>query len=396
MALTPTKKAYLFKAKSPDRNKDPNETSADAVPVQFNPVSLSYSLQNTLEKKGKDANATQFVAQSTAKLDFDLIFDHSHNGENVRLATEKLRDFLKPSDDANKAPPLVGFRWGSFRFVGIVESMRETLDFFSSDGVPLRATVKLTMAAQAREQIFGPEDKGDAQANKARRNQLTGGDARIAPVGKQGVAGARDSGSQRAVAAANGFESIRNPGASVAAVAGGGVQLKAAAAFSAGASAGFGAGASAGFGASASAGFGAGASAGFGAGASAGFGAGGAAGFGAGAGAGFSGGAGFSAGARAGFGAGAGVGFSAGGGSVTAGASLGALPRSAGVPATAGAFAALSVSAPRGSPTVDVTVFEVKSTSVASAQFGIGGQAVGQSSAGLRTDVGVSARIRFD
>jgi hypothetical protein len=37
------------------------------------------------------------------------------------------------------------FQWGSFEFIGLVESYEETLDFFSKEGRPLRATVSLKM-----------------------------------------------------------------------------------------------------------------------------------------------------------------------------------------------------------------------------------------------------------
>jgi len=46
------------------------------------------------------------------------------------------------------------FGWGTFIFCGQIQSMTETLDFFSEDGVPLRSTVKLTMTEV-------PLDRGD-------------------------------------------------------------------------------------------------------------------------------------------------------------------------------------------------------------------------------------------
>ena len=40
------------------------------------------------------------------------------------------------------------FEWGSFIFQGVVDSMDETLDYFSEEGVPLRATVSLEDVAR--------------------------------------------------------------------------------------------------------------------------------------------------------------------------------------------------------------------------------------------------------
>src|SRR5919199_1801842 len=49
--------------------------------------------------------------------------------------------------------PTVDFQWGTFLFTGTVDSMDETLDLFSEGGVPLRATVNLSMSATAPDQF---------------------------------------------------------------------------------------------------------------------------------------------------------------------------------------------------------------------------------------------------
>jgi len=351
MALTPTAKALLFK----DTGQGEAQAT-DKVEVQFNPTTLSYSVQNTLEKKGKDAKAKQFVAQTTAKLEFDLVFDSTHDGKDVRAETNKLKQFLNPGDKSknkDQAPPVVGFRWGTFKFKGVLESFKETLDFFSVDGVPLRSTVKLSLAAQDPKDVFT-----DEAFDTVAPSVLAAANTRIAPVPPGGATQMASQGGNpragRALAAQNGFESMRNPGAGLAAVAGGGVELKAAAAFSTGAGAGIGAG----------------------------IGIGGGIGFGA------------SAGAGIGIGAGAGIGFGAGA-AIGAGVASG----SQGVPASQGAFAGLSAAAP-GVPrtaVLNVGAFETKVEAPSlSAEFALGGRAVAPTSGGLRTDVGPSARIKFD
>lgn len=347
MPLTPTAKALLY--------KDTGQGEAQAasrVEVQFNPTTLSYSVQNTLEKKGRDANAKQFVAQSTAKLEFDLVFDATHDGRDVRAETSRIKDFLNPGDrstNRDQAPPVVGFRWGTFRFKGVMESFRETLDFFSVDGVPLRSTVKVSLAAQDPRDVFT-----DESFDTVAPGVLAAASTRIAPVPPGGAtqmaAQGGDTRAGRALAAQNGFESMRSPGAGFAAVAAGGVELKAAAAFSTGASAG--------------------------------------AGFGIGGGAGTGVGAGLSVGAGAGIGASPGIG---------AGASASATSR--GVAASQGAFAGLSTRAPAvpKTATLDVSAFDarVESPPVAS-EFALGGKAVTPGSGGLRADVGPGVRIKFD
>jgi hypothetical protein len=349
MPLTPTAKALLYK----DTGQGEAQT-AHRVEVQFNPTTLSYSVQNTLEKKGKDAKAKQFVAQSTAKLEFDLVFDATHDGKDVRAETSRIKEFLNPGDKStnkDQAPPVVGFRWGTFKFKGVMESFKETLDFFSVDGVPLRSTVKVSLAAQDPKDVFT-----DESFDTVAPGVLAAANTRIAPVPPGGATQMASQGGDpragRALAAQNGFESMRNPGAGFAAVAGGGVELKAAAAFSTGASTG--------------AGFGIG------------------------------GGVGIGIGAGPGAGGGLGVSVTAGAG---AGLGTSASAASRGVAASQGAFAGLSTKAPAVPRTaaLDVSAFDAKvETPPVASEFALGGKAVTPSSGGLRADVGPAVRIKFD
>jgi hypothetical protein len=232
-------KARLYKVNQAAPDQEPTAGSPDLVIVQFNPASLSYSVQNTLEKKGRDANAKQYVAQTTAKLEFDLTFDSTHDGGDVRRETDRIKQFLNPGDEKakDKAPPLVGFRWGSFSFKGIVESFKENLEFFSAEGVPLRSTLKIGLASQDAKDVFAKAkfSDGDAAAAAAADVSLISSSGGAAGV----AAAAGRPGAARALAAANGLESLR---ASAAVAVSGGVELKAAVGFSAGGSAGLGVG----------------------------------------------------------------------------------------------------------------------------------------------------------
>ncbi|MFG6413322.1 hypothetical protein ACG02S_05360 [Roseateles sp. DC23W] len=341
MRIPDEHKAKLYKVDQACPSQEPNADSPDAVLVQFNPTSLSYSVQNTLEKKGRDANAKQFVAQTTAKLEFDLVFDSTHDGGDVREQTDRIKQFLNPGDKAtnkDQAPPLVGFRWGTFQFKGIVESFKENLDFFSSEGVPLRSTLKIGLSSQDPKDVFAALPPGHPDASAA-----AGGGVSLAPMGARGTSGMASQGGNpvagRALAAANGFESMRNPGAGVAAVAGGGIELKAAVSFSTGGTAG----------------------------------------------------AGTAGGIGAGMGASAGAGISLGSG-LSAGASSGgavSLQPFAGLGAsrtpTSVRLNAAALQAPPRTPSVAV-----------GGEFALGGKAVSASSSGMKADMGVGARIKFD
>jgi hypothetical protein len=245
--------------------------------VQFNPASLEYTISNEFDDRNGNNGARQFVKKSSAKLTMTLVFDTTETGASVRDVTANIARLLEPSKDGSKKfAPKVEFGWGTYSFKGVVEQFKETLDFFSATGVPLRSSINLTLASQ---EVEFQSTRNPAPAVDRNR----GAEPVRAPAGAAAsdVAGAMgDPRAARAIAGANGSASLRfSAGASLS--VGGGVSLAAAADFSAGASlsggASFGAGASLGagasFGAAAGASFGAGASAGagFGAGAAGGF-----------------------------------------------------------------------------------------------------------------------------
>lgn len=136
------------------------------ITVQFNPASLKVSLSNTLKdskSSGGQSKAAQFVDKSESTLAIELLFDTSVlEAENlnqadgtqsllhkdVRQHTQNIAsEFMQPQDAGSnnpKAPKRCRFQWGSFSFIGMLSSYNETLDFFSPEGVPLRATLSLT------------------------------------------------------------------------------------------------------------------------------------------------------------------------------------------------------------------------------------------------------------
>src|SRR5882762_964344 len=245
-----------------------NSRPKDRITVHFNPASLQLQLTNSLDDKG--GKTTEHVKTSSAKLTMDLIFDTTDTLKDVREDTQRLVNEMTPKK--NTITPLL-FEWGTFTFNGIIETYKETLDFFSATGVPLRASVNLTLSH--RDLAFGDEKETGAARKKLDR-KVSGEDepvetkapppgAGVTTVAKNGdTNGAEDTG--RDLAADNGFESMRFPEGPL--VVSPGVTLGPPVAFAAGgAGIAAGAGAGAAFGASA----GAGAAAGFGAGASAGF-----------------------------------------------------------------------------------------------------------------------------
>lgn len=249
---------------------DSGSSSGDPISVHFNPTSLQHVVANTMKDPGRGNNNKQYVGQSTAKLTMDLIFDTTDSGQDVRLSTSKIAQLMKPTKAVSsnqkdrKVPPVVLFEWGNYKFQGMVESFKETLDFFSSNGVPLRASVNLTMSQQ--DKVF---DDPSADDTADTTGSFEPDAIEVATPGNQDVtqtaAQGGDPSAGRSIAAANNLDSMRfTGGAALTLNAGAG--LTGAAGFSMGASAGGGfdlsggAGLSAGVGISAS--FGGSASAG--------------------------------------------------------------------------------------------------------------------------------------
>ncbi len=346
---------------------------ADGFPVMFNPSSLKVSYTNKVQADeaggGSKSDPKQSPQSTTAKLETELVFDTTEEGVDVRTYTSKLgRLWLIPKSDKVDPPKNVRFSWGTYAFQGVIESATTTFDFWSAEGVPLRSTIAITLTSL--DGIGSRLAKGSDGVKVSYASAPKNG-ASATNIATQ----CGDPNAGRALASANGLESMRmgDGGSSDGALAvSGGIQLKAAAGFSAGAGFGIGIG----IGVGASAGVSGGAGAGFGIGASAS----------AGAGVGASAGIGFSAGAGVGVGASAGVGFSAGVG-VSAGAGFGG-SAAAGVSASSGAFAGLGVSKSATlSARLDPTRLLATSASVpsvgAGAQFDVTGRLVSGSSTGL-------------
>jgi hypothetical protein len=219
-----------------------NDQTGESITVHFNPASLQLQVSNEL-KDTKNNERKQYVAKTSAKLTMDLHFDTTDTGEDVTQTTRRLQAFLVPPLPARDAarqeppPPLVLFEWGTLRFKGIAENYRETIDFFSPDGVPLRASVNLTLSRQ--DQVFDQSPGG----NRSPNGTSAAPDTLNLDTPSGGASGLAKSlgapGAARALAAANGQENLRF-GAGGSLSVSGGVTLKAAAAFSAGAGAGTG------------------------------------------------------------------------------------------------------------------------------------------------------------
>ena len=140
----------------------------DIFDVQYNPTEFTLDKSVQLAEiaiPGLDSPLLQFVRGQTEKLSVDLFFDTTDEGTGAGAKTvTKLTDpiySLAKIEPAGHAPPIVTFAWnaafpgadlppasGNQRrnvFRGVVESCRQKFTFFSPEGVPLRATLTLSL-----------------------------------------------------------------------------------------------------------------------------------------------------------------------------------------------------------------------------------------------------------
>ena len=185
------KETKLEKAKLIELKQDltGKKDRGKSVTVQFNPETLKLSYANSTppssgtgssgeggKKRGAGSQSggtpsRQFLGMGTTKLSLQLWFDvtapvfedvapdspQTQGGEtvdDVRRLTQEVIFFMKPQaseapkDGGNLVPPGVRFQWGSFIFDGVVESLEESLEYFSNEGKPLRASVSLSLMQQ--------------------------------------------------------------------------------------------------------------------------------------------------------------------------------------------------------------------------------------------------------
>jgi phage tail-like protein len=143
------------------------------VVVQFNPETLRVSHANQIvAPQGgggqADRRAEQFVGAGVSRLEARLWFDVTSSAgasdDDVRRLTQRVAYFITPTrtdeDPPRYVPRAVRFLWGSFQFDGVMESLEETLELFSADGKPLRASVDIVISRQEiREYAFGETDR---------------------------------------------------------------------------------------------------------------------------------------------------------------------------------------------------------------------------------------------
>jgi len=148
--------------------------TVSVIPCQFNPTeyTLTKAAQTAeLAIPGLDSPLLQFVRGQAGTLTADLFFDSTDGGTGegataVTRRTDLVYELVK-IDPATHAPPVCDFTWGGQDFPGshidyhygdqtlqghfrcIVESVRQRFTMFNPSGVPLRATLSVSLREYA-------------------------------------------------------------------------------------------------------------------------------------------------------------------------------------------------------------------------------------------------------
>jgi nucleoid-associated protein YgaU len=141
---------------------------AKRLPVQFNPNELSMEKAAQIAEiaiPGIDSPVLQFVRGQNEKVTLELFFDTTDQGSaaGATPVTTRTNEFyaLVKMSGKEHAPPRCRFGWGQ-EFPGlinqagqvtgtrkafdcIVESIQQKFTLFSPEGVPLRATLSITL-----------------------------------------------------------------------------------------------------------------------------------------------------------------------------------------------------------------------------------------------------------
>lgn len=244
----------ILRARLVPINNGERAPEAEWIPVQFNPNSLRINYSNTMAaERSTSRNASpapQYIDKSESTFSVQLIYDttvpgpakgefswtetsvaNSQNylnekktGEathqantDVRKLTKKITDqFIDPTkspqSNGHSVPRKCQFEWGAFIFRGMISSYSETLDFFSPEGIPLRATVALTL----KEDSFQFEQLNIAAKQRASLGFSSPASTQAATAPASGAAAATAAAAAgknpkdwRDVAMLNGIEDVR-------------------------------------------------------------------------------------------------------------------------------------------------------------------------------------------
>ncbi len=139
------------------------DNSSVKVSFLFNPKEFTVEKSNQFAEvqiPGLPSSIFQFVRGNSRSVTMDLFFDSYEEGEDVRKYTDQITGWdagsmysrlpkekkgLMDIDSKLHAPPVCLFKWGAFSFQCIIESVTKRFTMFLPKGIPVRATLSVTL-----------------------------------------------------------------------------------------------------------------------------------------------------------------------------------------------------------------------------------------------------------
>lgn len=123
-------------------------TDPNRIPLRFNPAQYQLKKAQTFAEisiPGLSSPPLQWVKGGIETLNFEALVDTTDRLESVDdVYVDALRGLLDKTPKLH-APPIVAFVWGRQRFTGVLDGLDITYQLFDASGVPLRATLGITL-----------------------------------------------------------------------------------------------------------------------------------------------------------------------------------------------------------------------------------------------------------
>ena len=184
------------------------------IECMFNPATFSFSQSNRWESDqipGKATPSMRYAGGEAGSFSLSLVFDTTGTGTAVTTYTNKLLKLMDvdtglPGYDATKnngRPPWVKFHWGTslHSFKAVIKSIDVSFTYFSSEGLPLRASVNLSLEQYEPDANWGPQNPTSGTPKPNRTHQVQVGDT----LDRISARYYGDSTQWRAIAGANGI-----------------------------------------------------------------------------------------------------------------------------------------------------------------------------------------------
>lgn len=168
-----------------------NLNNSQKIEVLFNPTEYTIAKTNNWSSKpnvGKNVPKRDFTGGNSQKLDMELfldVFEAKGANDNLevkkdadvrvhvnKLVTLTLIDQDKKNPKTKKArPPLCLFQWGGqWSFQAVVTSLSVRYTLFHDNGIPVRATAKITLEeAEDEQEQKGTNPSSYAEPGRKRR-----------------------------------------------------------------------------------------------------------------------------------------------------------------------------------------------------------------------------------